>query len=139
MTTSYTTYKNGKPLKDIATGNAATPFDYGAGHLDPVAGLDPGLVYDLGVEDYLSFLCASNCTTTNIKILTHRLHLCFKQELQGWRSKYPSFNVSLNTSAGKRGAGTKIYTRTLTNVGTPRTNKVFVSALSPSVNDVGYE
>ncbi|KAL6296165.1 hypothetical protein ACE6H2_004307 [Prunus campanulata] len=134
MTTSYTTYKNGKPLKDIATRNAATPFDYGAGHVDPVAALDPGLVYDLCVEDYLSFLCALNYTTTDIKILTHIDFTCdSSKNYRAGDLNYPSFAVSLNTSSGNRGAGTKIYTRTLTNVGTPGTYKVSVSALSPSV------
>ncbi|CAB4266238.1 unnamed protein product [Prunus armeniaca] len=134
MTTSYTTYKNGKPLKDIATRNAATPFDYGAGHVDPVAALDPGLVYDLGVEDYLSFLCALNYTRRDIKILTHIDFTCdSSKNYRAGDLNYPSFAVSLNTSSGNRGAGTKIYTRTLTNVGTPGTYKVSVSTLSPSV------
>ncbi|PRQ27808.1 putative tripeptidyl-peptidase II [Rosa chinensis] len=33
MTTSYTR-RNGKPIKDVATGKPATPFDYGAGHVN---------------------------------------------------------------------------------------------------------
>ncbi|KAK7332614.1 hypothetical protein VNO80_29368 [Phaseolus coccineus] len=60
MTTAYTSYKNGAAILDVATGQPATPFDYGAGHVDPVAALDPGLVDDANVEDYLGFLCALN-------------------------------------------------------------------------------
>jgi len=60
MTTAYTTYKNNKKLLDGASKKPATPFDFGAGHVDPVSALNPGLVYDLTVDDYLSFFCALN-------------------------------------------------------------------------------
>ena len=35
----------------------ADPFDFGAGHADPVNALDPGLVYSANYNDYLAFLC----------------------------------------------------------------------------------
>ncbi|BFG18283.1 hypothetical protein CerSpe_045570 [Prunus speciosa] len=138
MTTSYTTYKTGETIKDIATGNPATPFDYGAGHVDPVAALDPGLVYDAAVEDYLSFLCALNYTTNQIKQTTHRDFTCDSRKKYSLGDlNYPSFAVPLETASGKRGgsgASTTVkYTRTLTNVGTPATYKVSVSSQTPSV------
>ncbi|KAH0692721.1 hypothetical protein KY290_020851 [Solanum tuberosum] len=34
----------------------ATPFNYGAGHMHPNRAMDPGLVYDLTVNDYYDFL-----------------------------------------------------------------------------------
>ncbi|XVF36387.1 hypothetical protein REPUB_Repub19eG0054300 [Reevesia pubescens] len=76
MTTAYTAYKNGVKIQDVATGGPATPFDYGAGHVDPVAALDPGLVYDATVDDYLGFLCALNYTPNQIKSTTHRDFTC---------------------------------------------------------------
>ncbi|KAB8111014.1 hypothetical protein EE612_048543 [Oryza sativa] len=36
----------------------ATPFSYGAGHVQPGRAADPGLVYDMNDTDYLGFLCA---------------------------------------------------------------------------------
>lgn len=36
---------------------AADPFDFGAGHVSPVASLNPGLLYDANFADYLAFLC----------------------------------------------------------------------------------
>lgn len=43
-------------LKEDQTG-PADPYNFGAGHVDPVPALDPGLIYDLGTADYLGFLC----------------------------------------------------------------------------------
>ena len=37
--------------------SAATPFDYGAGHIVPNAAFDPGLVYDIGNDEYDAFAC----------------------------------------------------------------------------------
>ncbi len=36
---------------------AAIPFDYGAGHIVPNDAVDPGLVYDVSVDDYDAFAC----------------------------------------------------------------------------------
>jgi len=35
----------------------ADPFDFGAGHANPVSAMDPGLVYSANYNDYLAFLC----------------------------------------------------------------------------------
>ncbi|XP_004296128.1 PREDICTED: subtilisin-like protease-like [Fragaria vesca subsp. vesca] len=39
-----------------STKEPATPFAYGAGHVNPNRAADPGLVYDLTTNDYLNFL-----------------------------------------------------------------------------------
>lgn len=35
----------------------ADPFDFGAGHVDPVPAMTPGLTYNTNFADYLGFLC----------------------------------------------------------------------------------
>lgn len=64
MTTSTTLDRAERPLKaqqysgsETMTLVPATPFDYGSGHVNPRAALDPGLVFDAGYEDYIGFLC----------------------------------------------------------------------------------
>ncbi|XP_002510119.2 subtilisin-like protease SBT1.7 [Ricinus communis] len=138
MTTAYTAYKSGKTILDVSTGQPATPFDYGAGHVNPLAALDPGLVYDATVEDYLGFLCALNYSAAQIKAVINRDFTCDPAKKYSLGDlNYPSFSVPLETASGKGGGAgvtsTVKYTRTLTNVGTPATYKVSVSSETPSV------
>ena len=35
----------------------SNPFDFGAGHMNPLKAMDPGLVYDMKPTDYVRFLC----------------------------------------------------------------------------------
>lgn len=123
MTTAYSTYKQGETIKDVVTTSAATPFDFGAGHVDPVAALDPGLVYDATVEDYINFLCASNYTLEQIKTVTKRDFTCnVRKKYSVGDLNYPSFSVTLGKASRR-----VTYTRNLTNVGAPATYKVSVS------------
>ncbi|XP_062101854.1 subtilisin-like protease SBT1.7 [Humulus lupulus] len=122
MTTAYTVYKNGQNILDIATGKPSTPFDHGAGHVDPIAALDPGLVYDLTVDDYVDLLCALNYTDEQISGLTRNKASCNAKKYSVTDFNYPSFAVNFQSTAG--GSTVAKYTRTLTNVGPAGTYKV---------------
>lgn len=127
MTTAYTAYKNGKLLQDVATGKPSTAFDHGAGHVDPVSAVNPGLVYDLGVDDYLNFLCALNYSSAQINSLARRNFSCAEGKSYSVNDlNYPSF--ALNVPA--QGSNVVKHTRTLTNVGPAGTYEVSIS--SPS-------
>ncbi|XP_045815859.1 subtilisin-like protease SBT1.7 [Trifolium pratense] len=131
MTTAYTTYKNNQTLLDEASKNPATPFDFGAGHVNPISALNPGLVYDLTVDDYLSFLCALNYSNANIEIVARRKYTCDpKKQYSITDLNYPSFVVVFE---GGHSVEEIKYTRTLTNVGSARTYKVSVKSDAPSV------
>ncbi|PWA58471.1 subtilase family protein [Artemisia annua] len=120
MTTSYTSYKNGKVLQDLATGNPSTPFDHGAGHVDPVSAVNPGLIYDITADDYFDFLCALNYTASQIQLVTKRNTTCDPKKTYSLGNlNYPSFAVVVpSDSTGKSGGTTVVkHTRTLTNVG----------------------
>lgn len=140
MTTAYTQYKNGQKIEDLATGKPSTPFDHGAGHVDPVSALNPGLVYDLTADDYLSFLCALDYTDSQIQLLARRNFTCDSSKKYSVTDlNYPSFAVSFQTAqfgsrtAGDDGTTVIKYTRTLTNVDSPATYKVSTSTQSKSV------
>ncbi|KAF5463698.1 hypothetical protein F2P56_013843 [Juglans regia] len=130
MTTAYTAYKKGESLLDVATGKPATPYDYGAGHVNPIAALNPGLVYDLAAEDYLNFVCALNYTESQINSLARRKFTCDTSKKYSLNDlNYPSFSVVFSSG---RSSVVK-HTRTLTNVGSPGTYKVSATSENPSV------
>ncbi|XP_021306681.1 subtilisin-like protease SBT1.7 [Sorghum bicolor] len=132
MTTAYASYSGGgssSPLLDAATGAAATPFDYGAGHVDPARAVDPGLVYDLGTRDYVDFLCALKYSSTMIAAVARSgQYACAENKTYSVGSlNYPSFSVAYSTANGDGGGDsttTVTHTRTLTSVGGAGTYKV---------------
>lgn len=138
MTTAYTVYKNGQRLQDAATGKTSTPFDHGAGHVEPIKALDPGLIYDISIEDYLHFLCSLNYTSSQIAVLSKSNFTCDDGESSTSKATYSVANLNYPSFAVPFKAGSNVlkYTRTVTNVGGAGTYKVTVSSPSESVKIV---
>ena len=102
MTTAY---------QVLGTGDDASPFAMGAGHIKPNSAADPGLVYNAGFNDYLGFLCG-----------TGELVASFCPSIQ----IVPS-NLNLASIAIGKLTGAQTVKRTLTNVGPTRTYTVSVT------------
>lgn len=128
MTTAYPTLKDSdSPLLDGADGGSASVFDYGNGHVDPVAALDPGLVYDIQPTDYLDFLCAFNYTDAQIQTISRDNFTCDPEaEYSLYDLNYPSFAVWYNTNT-TQGEKTVTFNRNVTNVGGASTYTVDVA------------
>uniref|UniRef100_A0A0D3FB74 Subtilisin-like protease n=1 Tax=Oryza barthii TaxID=65489 RepID=A0A0D3FB74_9ORYZ len=71
MTTAYNVDNDGNAIKDMATGQAAGPFELGSGHVDPNRALDPGLVYNTTADDYITFLCSLGYNSSQIALFTN--------------------------------------------------------------------
>ncbi|KAL2317012.1 hypothetical protein Fmac_030888 [Flemingia macrophylla] len=115
MTTATTLDNTNQPIKN-AFDKVATPFEYGAGHIQPNSSLHPGLVYDLKTTDYLNFLCASNYDQALLKLFgslnfTYTCPKSYRIE----DLNYPSITVHPPVSKPV------IVTRTVKNVGPPGT------------------
>ncbi|KAI4357288.1 hypothetical protein L6164_001249 [Bauhinia variegata] len=119
MTTATTVDDSGRPILDSFY-EKATPFDYGAGHIQPNLAMDPGLVYDLDIVDYLSFLCTSGYNEVAIFALARRQPFACSQSYNSADFNYPSITV-LDLEKNS-----VIASRTVTNVGSPGTYKVYV-------------
>ncbi|KAL6008149.1 hypothetical protein ACLOJK_033655 [Asimina triloba] len=69
MTTAYTVDTSSDRILAAGSPKVADPFDIGAGHVDPINALDPGLVYDMDARDQVLFLCSIGYTNAQIKAM----------------------------------------------------------------------
>ncbi|XP_050279889.1 subtilisin-like protease SBT5.3 [Quercus robur] len=118
MTTATILDNDGEPVMN-ASYFKATPFSYGAGHVRPNSAMDPGLVYDLSVNEYLNFICALGYNETLVSIFSDDPYNCPKPPLTLTNLNYPSITVpKLSHSI--------TVTRKLKNVGSPGTYRADV-------------
>ncbi|CAK8560605.1 unnamed protein product [Lathyrus sativus] len=121
MTTSYILDNTKEHIKDIGNNKVSTPLALGAGHVDPNRAIDPGLVYDVGVQDYVNLLCALNYTQKNIAVITRSTsNNCSKLSLD---LNYPSF-IAFSNSKNSTSRIIQQFYRTVTNVGEGQTTYV---------------
>ncbi|XP_040377435.1 subtilisin-like protease SBT5.3 [Oryza brachyantha] len=101
---------------------AASPFNYGAGHVSPSRAMNPGLVYDLAAADYLNFLCSLRYNATVMATFNDgKPYKCPASPPKAQDLNYPSITVvNLTSSATVK--------RTVKNVGTPGTYKAYVNS-----------
>ncbi|GJX24263.1 subtilisin-like protease SBT2.5 isoform X1 [Tanacetum coccineum] len=131
MTTSSTLDRAERPIlaeqnsgSETMTFVPATPFDYGSGHVNPRAALDPGLVFDAGYEDYLGFLCTTpGIDSHEIGNYTHRP--CNYTLGHPYNLNTPSITVS-------HLVGTQTVTRTVTNVDEEETYTI-TAKMAPAI------
>lgn len=114
MTTAYNIDNIGSNITDLATGKQSTPFVRGAGHVDPNRALDPGLVYDIDVRDYVAFLCAVGYSPKRVAVVTGDVKVdCSAQKLGSpGNLNYPALAVVFKGDIGE-----VKYKRVVKNVG----------------------
>ena len=128
MTTAYITDNKGNPIWDDAFfgGFLASPFDMGAGHVDPEKAREPRLVYDIGTQDYVNYLCSLNYSSSDIGVLTKTRVSCPKSISKPGDLNYPSFSVVFYSY----GSASATFTRKVTNVG-PDNSSYMVQVSEP--------
>ncbi|KAK7843419.1 subtilisin-like protease sbt1.3 [Quercus suber] len=120
MTTAYVHDNTRNSLRDASTDAPSNPFDHGAGHIDPIRALDPGLVYDIEAQDYFEFLCTQNLTPLQLKVFSKYSNRSCKHSLASPGDlNYPAISAVFPEKAS-----TAVLTlhRTVTNVGPPVSN-----------------
>ncbi|KAJ8477274.1 hypothetical protein OPV22_021001 [Ensete ventricosum] len=85
----------------------ATPFDMGSGFVNATAALDPGLIFDTGYDDFVSFLCGINGSGPIVLNYTGRT--CEVSNMTGSDLNIPSITISLLNQS-------RVIMRTVTNV-----------------------
>ncbi|KAI3832903.1 hypothetical protein MKX03_028585 [Papaver bracteatum] len=113
MTTAYNVRMDdtSKGISD-PNGHLATPFDYGSGHINPAAALDPGLVYDYDTSDIIKFLCSSGVSQLGVSA-------CKDPTVATYDLNYPSIgvanfngNISVSRAVTYVGHGPAVFTAT---------------------------
>lgn len=102
----------GKAMLDF-DGEKANPFAYGSGHIRPNRAMDPGLVYDLSMNDYLNFLCLTVNNQTQIMAFSGAHYRC-PEIVEILDFNYPAITIP-------KLYGTASLTRRVKNVGSPGT------------------
>ncbi|XP_021820185.1 subtilisin-like protease SBT1.8 [Prunus avium] len=113
MTTAYSLDNTKTTIKDQWGGLPATPLEFGAGHINPNRAMNPGLIYDMDVQDYIEFLCGLGYTAEQMSAVIRRNQWsCHQQPAE---LNYPSFIAIFNGTDGSPKA--KNFSRVVTNVG----------------------
>ena len=114
MTTAYAMDNNGTILKSEHTNDFGSPIEFGAGHINPNKAMDPGLIYDMGFQDYIEFLCGVEHTKKQMSALIRRTQWsCSNKSIHDLN--YPSFTAALTTKTIYPVAMN--FSRVVTNVG----------------------
>ncbi|WZZ90167.1 hypothetical protein YC2023_118746 [Brassica napus] len=109
--------------------NPDLEFAYGSGHINPTNATDPGLVYELELQDYLKMLCAEGFGPGLLTKISGRNITC-SERTEVKDLNYPTMTTF--TTALKPFNVT--FTRTVTNVGLPNsTFKASVVTLRPEI------
>ena len=95
--------------------NRDAELAYGAGQIDPIKAVNPGLIYDADETDYIQFLCGQGYNTKALQIITGDKSSCSETSNgTALELNYPSFALHITRTEPVNG----IFKRTLTNVGT---------------------
>ncbi|XP_062227440.1 subtilisin-like protease 1 [Phragmites australis] len=120
MTTAETTDNLRKPIADV-DGRPASFLAVGAGHVNPQRAMDPGLVYNMTVKDYVPYLCGLNYTDQKVNTIIYpepAVSCANVTKLEQDDLNYPSitaildqppFTVKANRSVTNVGAASSTY------------------------------
>ncbi|ONK73303.1 uncharacterized protein A4U43_C04F29520 [Asparagus officinalis] len=95
--------------------NEDAEFAYGAGHINPLRALSPGLIFDTSEQDYVDFLCNRGYNTTTVRLITGDSSSCpnVTTSENARNLNYPSFALAVVDNQPIYG----VFRRTVTNVG----------------------
>ncbi|ESR37507.1 hypothetical protein CICLE_v10030373mg [Citrus x clementina] len=94
MTTATVLNNNQQQIRRDPNGSQTTPFDNGSGHINQVAAMNPGLIYDFDSHDIINFLCSTGATPGQLENLTGEIIHCQNPLPPSYNFNYPSIGVS---------------------------------------------
>ncbi|CAA0834703.1 subtilase 4.13 [Striga hermonthica] len=111
-------------------------FSYGAGYIDPVKAVDPGLVYETFTEDYISMFCGLGYDSTKVRRIFGGNASCPQGPLLKPKDlNYPSLTSQIKTRRGDKAPTFVIkFRRTVTHVGHGRARYTVTTSAGPTHN-----
>ncbi|OIV89156.1 hypothetical protein TanjilG_26019 [Lupinus angustifolius] len=105
-----TSAKSMKGFKDDAG-----EYAYGSGHVNPASAIDPGLVYDISLEDYIQMLCNLGYKNKKVKLISGKNNACSNAAHKSLvrNLNYPTISIDVDSMT----SFTIKFKRTVTNVG----------------------
>ena len=112
---SATTYSNTRKPPTNSSNYFGNPHDMGAGEINPLRALNPGLVFETTAKDYLLFLCYYGYSQRNIRSMSKTNFSCPRNATEDPISNinYPSISIKMLN----KHQGAKVIRRTVTNMG----------------------
>ncbi|CAN6975120.1 unnamed protein product [Brassica rapa subsp. trilocularis] len=124
-TTASLTDRKGGPimaqrtvLNPDATQTPATPFDMGSGFVNATAALDPGLIFDIGYNEYMKFLCGINGSSPVVLNYTGESCSAYNSSLAASDLNLPSVTIA-------KLVGTRTVLRWVTNIAATVANETY--------------
>ncbi|CAH2034553.1 unnamed protein product [Thlaspi arvense] len=96
----------------------ATPFDMGSGFVNATAALDPGLIFDIGYNEYMKFLCSINGSSPVVLNYTGESCSAYNTSLAASDLNLPSVTIA-------KLVGTRTVLRWVTNIAATVTNETY--------------
>ncbi|EFH44097.1 subtilase family protein [Arabidopsis lyrata subsp. lyrata] len=111
VTTAWRTSPSGEPIfAEGSNKKLADSFDYGGGLVNPEKAAKPGLVYDMGINDYINYMCSAGYNDSSISRVLGKKTKCPIPEPSMLDINLPSITIpNLEKEV--------TLTRTVTNVG----------------------
>ncbi|KEH19203.1 putative tripeptidyl-peptidase II [Medicago truncatula] len=114
LMTTATTYNNMRKPVTNSSNYISNPHEMGVGEINPLKALNPGLVFETNVKDYINFLCYFGYSNKDIRKMCKTNVTCPRAS----KSLISNINYpSISIEKLKRKQKAKVITRTVTNVG----------------------
>ncbi|CAL0314793.1 unnamed protein product [Lupinus luteus] len=113
-----------QPMK--GSGDDIGEYAYGSGHVNPIPAINPGLIYDISLEDYIEALCNLGYDNEKVKIISGKDNACSHAPNRSFvrNLNYPALASDVESSF------TINFSRTVTNVGLP--NSTYKATILPN-------
>ncbi|KAF8021521.1 hypothetical protein BT93_G1843 [Corymbia citriodora subsp. variegata] len=127
LTTAATSNAKGQPIVDEAR-RPASIFATGVGHVNVSKAVDPGLIYDTELTDYVPYLCGLNYNDEDVSLIVGKEVSCSSIEsIPDYQLNYPSITLNF-VHLGSNVSNVSVK-RTVRNVGPA--NSRYKSVIEP--------